>query len=171
MRAHAHTCRCVRRPEGLSGNRDDTIHTHIHTRVRARAHTHRSEDLKDIQGIMTKNIQDVLGRGEKVRTRAHTCARARTHTRTWLNASNSSNARACAHAHTRANKHTYACRRERERERGGWRGEREGGREREIRCRFSVCCRPSPLQHPPRVILRLPIVTNVCVCVCVRACE
>ena len=26
----------------------------------------RSEDLKDIQGIMTKNIQDVLGRGEKV---------------------------------------------------------------------------------------------------------
>lgn len=27
-----------------------------------------SEDLKDIQGIMTKNIQDVLGRGEKLET-------------------------------------------------------------------------------------------------------
>ena len=27
-----------------------------------------SDDLRDIQGIMTKNIQDVLGRGEKLET-------------------------------------------------------------------------------------------------------
>jgi hypothetical protein len=28
-----------------------------------------SEDLRDIQGIMTKNIQEVLGRGEKLESK------------------------------------------------------------------------------------------------------
>jgi hypothetical protein len=31
-----------------------------------------SEDLRDIQGIMTKNIQEVLGRGEKLESKLHT---------------------------------------------------------------------------------------------------